>query len=43
MKFVFIAKHRTIWAVAWMCKALGVSRAGFLRPAEPAAQPTQPQ
>ena len=29
MKFSFIAKHRGIWAVDWMCEALGVSRSGF--------------
>ena len=29
MKFVFIAKHRTIWPVAWLCDALGVSGSGF--------------
>ena len=29
MKFFFIAKHRGIWAVDWMCEALGVSRSGF--------------
>ncbi len=29
MKFVFIAKHRNIGPVAWLCDALGVSRAGF--------------
>ena len=29
MKFGFIAKHRGIWPVAWMCEALGVSRSGF--------------
>ena len=29
MKFGFIAKHRGIWAVDWMCGALGVSRGGF--------------
>src|SRR6516225_1552873 len=29
MKFSFIAKHRGIWAVDWMCEALGVSRGGF--------------
>lgn len=23
MKFVFIAKHRAIWLVAWLCHALG--------------------
>jgi putative transposase len=29
VKFAFIAKHRGIWAVDWMCGALGVSRGGF--------------
>ncbi|TWB23775.1 helix-turn-helix protein [Nitrospirillum amazonense] len=29
MRFAFIAKHRGIWPVAWMCEALGVSRGGF--------------
>lgn len=29
MIFGFIAKHRGIWPVAWMCEALGVSRSGF--------------
>ncbi|SFK86168.1 putative transposase [Methylocapsa palsarum] len=29
MKFSFIAKHRSVWPVAWLCKALGVSRSGF--------------
>ena len=29
MKFGFIARHRTIWPVAWLCDALGVSRSGF--------------
>ena len=29
MKFSFIAKHRGVWAVDWMCGALGVSRGGF--------------
>jgi len=29
MKFTFIAKHRSIWPLAWMCDALGVSRSGF--------------
>ena len=29
MKFGFIAKHRGIRAVDWMCGALGVSRGGF--------------
>ena len=27
--FSFIAKHRGIWPVSWMCGALGVSRSGF--------------
>jgi len=29
VKFGFIARHRGIWAVDWMCGALGVSRGGF--------------
>jgi putative transposase len=29
MKFGFVAKHRGIWPVDWMCEALGVSRSGF--------------
>jgi putative transposase len=29
MKFAFIAKHRGIWPIGWLCGALGVSRAGF--------------
>lgn len=29
MKFVFIAKHRDIWPVAWLWNALGASRSGF--------------
>ena len=29
MKFAFIAKHRSIWPVMWLCKALDVSRSGF--------------
>jgi putative transposase len=29
MKFVFIAKHRHVWPVAWLCNAMGVSRSGF--------------
>lgn len=29
MKFGFIAKHRGIWPVSWLCEALGVSRSGF--------------
>lgn len=27
--FGFIAKHRGIWPLTWMCDALGVSRSGF--------------
>ena len=29
MKFGFVAKHRGIWPVRWICEALGVSRSGF--------------
>jgi putative transposase len=29
MKFAFIAKHRSIWPVAWQCATLDVSRSGF--------------
>jgi putative transposase len=29
MKFAFIAKHRTVWPLSWLCSALGVSRSGF--------------
>jgi putative transposase len=29
MKFGFIAKHRSIWPVAWPCEAFGVSRPSF--------------
>lgn len=29
MTFAFIAKHRGIWPVVWMCDVLGVSRSGF--------------
>jgi putative transposase len=29
MRFAFIAKHRHIWPVNWLCAALGVSRSGF--------------
>lgn len=29
MRFAFIAKHRHIWPVSWLCKALGGSRSGF--------------
>ena len=29
MIFGFVAKHRGIWPVAFLCEALGVSRSGF--------------
>ena len=29
MRFAFIAKHRDIWPVSWICGALGVSRSGY--------------
>ena len=29
MRFEFIAKHRGIWPVSWICEALDVSRSGF--------------
>jgi len=29
VKFGFVAKHRGIWPVGWICGALGVSRGGF--------------
>ena len=29
MRFAFIAKHRHIWPVSWLCDALEVSRSGF--------------
>jgi putative transposase len=29
MKFAFIAKHRSVWPLSWLCSALGVSRSGF--------------
>ena len=29
MMFAFVAKHRVIWPVAWLCKALDVSKSGF--------------
>ena len=29
MRFEFVAKHRGIWPVLWICEALGVSRSGF--------------
>jgi putative transposase len=29
MRFAFVAKHRSIWPVAWLCEVLAVSRPGF--------------
>lgn len=29
LKFAFLARHRNIWPVAWLCDALDVSRSGF--------------
>ena len=29
MRFAFVAKHRSIWPVAWLCEALDVPRPGF--------------
>ncbi|WP_138956753.1 IS3 family transposase [Sphingomonas sp. KC8] len=29
MKFGFIAKHRGVWPVSWICETLGVSHSGF--------------
>jgi putative transposase len=29
MRFAFIAKHRKVWPVAWLCEGLEVSRSGF--------------
>jgi putative transposase len=29
MRFAFIAKHRHIWLVSWLCEVLEVSRSGF--------------
>ena len=29
MRFAFIAKHRMVWPVTWLCEALDVSRSGF--------------
>ena len=29
MRFAFVAKHRGVWPVAWLCEAVDVSRSGF--------------
>lgn len=29
MKYPFIARHRAVWSVSDLCRALGVSRSGF--------------
>jgi putative transposase len=29
MRFAFIAKHRHIWPISWLCETLEVSRSGF--------------
>ncbi|MEZ5887879.1 MAG: IS3 family transposase [Paracoccaceae bacterium] len=29
MRFAFIAKHRHIWPISWLCEVLEVSRSGF--------------
>ncbi|OWJ80885.1 IS3 family transposase [Haematobacter massiliensis] len=29
MRFAFVAKHRHIWPVSWLCEVLDVSRSGF--------------
>lgn len=29
MRYAFVAKHRSIWPVAWLCESLDVSRSGF--------------
>ena len=28
MKFAFIAKHRHVWPVSWLCEAFNISRSG---------------
>ena len=38
VKFGFMAKHRGIWPVAWLCEALGVSRSRVLCVADAAAE-----
>jgi putative transposase len=29
MRFAFVAKHRHVWPVSWLCEALDVSGSGF--------------
>ena len=29
MRFAFIAKHRHIWPITWLCEVLNVSRSGY--------------
>jgi len=29
MRFAFIARHRNVWPVSWLCEVLEVSRSGF--------------
>ena len=29
MRFAFIARHRHVWPVSWLCEVLEVSRSGF--------------
>ncbi|ARC39205.1 hypothetical protein A6J80_23365 (plasmid) [Paracoccus yeei] len=29
MRFAFIAKHRHIWPITWLCEVLNVSRTGY--------------
>jgi putative transposase len=47
VKFAFIAKHRGIWDVDWMCGAIGVSRGRLLlwhsQVATYRSQPTLPR
>jgi putative transposase len=47
VKFGFVAKHRGVRPVGWLCEALGVSRSGFhawlSRPTSPRAATDMPQ
>ena len=42
MKFGFIAKHRGIWPVLWMCEALRCLAGWLLCVGDTTAQPPQP-